>query len=598
VTVGIATFVSAGILAAVGFTTTAVSLASSAGRTVSFALPPNSIPDEIFPLDSLPGNVNLFDLQYLLYRPLYWFGQGGTPFFNARYSIADAPVYSNGGRTATVTLKNYMWSDGAAVTNRDVEFWMNLLIANKADWFDYVPGYFPDNIVSMSYPASKPLQFSITFNRAYNHEWLLYNEFSQILPLPQQSWDRTSGTSRDSNFDLTPTGARAVYAYLDAASKNLSSYVSNPLWRVTDGPWILTSYAPSTGFSGFSPNPRYSGPRTGNVSKFDELPFTSDAAEFDAVRSGQVDYGYLPTEDLSQEKELEANGRKLAKWPPWGFNGIELNYTNPVVGSILKQLYVRQALEHLIDQPQIVKDIFHGTAFPTYGPVPLLPKNPLTTSVERHDPYPYSVKAAVSLLTGHGWTIHPKGVDVCSRPGSAANECGAGVKRGAKLSFTMQYLNGSAPFTAMNEVMQSAWSLAGISLQLKSGTFAIYGTSVPCNPRTGAGCQWQITNLGAPGSTATYSPYYYPTGETLFATNSESNTEGYSNPTMDRYITATTTEQGTRPFAEYENFAARQLPLLWEPDYYVQISVISSKLHGTTPQNPNLNINPEEWTVS
>ena len=48
----------------------------------------------------------------------------------------------------TITLKHYVWSDGETVSARDVGFWINLLKANKADWASYVPGGFPDNVVS------------------------------------------------------------------------------------------------------------------------------------------------------------------------------------------------------------------------------------------------------------------------------------------------------------------------------------------------------------------------------------------------------------------------------------------------------------------
>jgi hypothetical protein len=45
-------------------------------------------------------------------------------------------------------------------------------------------------------------------------------------------------------------------------------------------------------------------------------------------------------------------------------------------------------------------------------------------------------------------------------------------------------------------------------------------------------------------------------------------------------------------------YTAQQLPSLWEPDYPYQLSVISPKLHGAVPQNPNLDITPEDWTLA
>ena len=43
-------------------------------------------------------------------------------------------------------------------------------------------------------------------------------------------------------------------------------------------------------------------------------------------------------------------------------------------------------------------------------------------------------------------------------------------------------------------------------------------------------------------------------------------------------------------------YAQEALPNLWEPDYYYQLSVISNKLHGALPQDPNLNLYPQNWT--
>ena len=45
-----------------------------------FAEPPSTPPTYIFPYMSSTfiSDVNLFDFQYLMYRPLYWFGMGAS----------------------------------------------------------------------------------------------------------------------------------------------------------------------------------------------------------------------------------------------------------------------------------------------------------------------------------------------------------------------------------------------------------------------------------------------------------------------------------------------------------------------------------------
>ena len=90
---------------------------------------------------------------------------------------------------------------------------------------------------------------------------------------------------------------------------------------------------------------------------------------------GQLDYGYLPAQDLSQKTYFISRGYKVASWPDLGFNAHFLNFTNPVVGPIFEQLYVRRAMRDLINQPQRSKHIFDSQAFPTHGPDPIEPPN-------------------------------------------------------------------------------------------------------------------------------------------------------------------------------------------------------------------------------
>ena len=65
------------------------------GGTATFALPPSTTPNYIFPFTSSTffSVVNAEDFQYLMYRPLYWFGNGASPTLNTSLSLADTPVY-------------------------------------------------------------------------------------------------------------------------------------------------------------------------------------------------------------------------------------------------------------------------------------------------------------------------------------------------------------------------------------------------------------------------------------------------------------------------------------------------------------------------
>jgi peptide/nickel transport system substrate-binding protein len=569
--------------------------------TVTFALPAGTVPTYISPFVSGPvsNNIDLFQFSPFLWRPLYWFGGNGSPNINYQQSMAGAPAYSNNGRTVTVTLnRRFKWSDGKPVTNRDVQLWMNLLTAEKGEYLGYSPGSIPDNIKSMAFPKSLPYQFSITFDKVYSHLWILNDELSEITPIPQQSWDRTSATAAVGSYDLTHSGVMRVYEYLNGEAKDESTYTTNPIWKVVDGPWTLSGFSQETGASTFVPNKSYTGPGKPKIAKFIEEPFTSTSAEFDALRSGQLDYGYLPPEDISQEGYFKSRGYSIANWPDFGFNDFFLNYTQPTVGPIFRQLYVRQALQSLINQPQISSDIWHGYAFPTYGPIPLQPNSSYLSSAVKANPYPYSSSKATSLLSGHGWRVVPGGTDTCVRPGDAANECGPGVASGAQLAFTEEAATGSSPFLSEVEDMVSSWASAGIKVTIAQKSEAAIFTSLePCS-HGNAGCGWEIADFGEPGSTATYSPQYLPAPGPWFGTGSANNVMGYSDPEMDSLIKATYTSSSTEAIDKVAVYAAQQLPGLWQPSYYYQVSVISSKLHGALPQDPNLNLYPQNWTLS
>ncbi len=596
-------------LAAVGLVAAAIAggsgavVAKSSGRggTVTFALPPGENPTYIFPFVSGPvsNNIDLFQFTPYLWRPLYWFGENGQPGINYQQSLAGPPTYSNSGKTVTITLnRRFKWSDGQPVTNRDIELWMNIFKVEKLNYLAYSVGSIPDNITSMSFPTSTPYRFSFTFNQAYSHLYVLYDQLSQIVPIPQQAWDKTSTASPVSNYDLTAAGATSVYNFLNKQSQQLTTYTSNPLWKVVDGPWRLQSFSSTTAESIFVPNKAYTGPNKPKIARFEEVPFTSTAAEYDALRAGELDYGYLPTEDISQKGYFTSHGYNVVTWPDFGFNGFFLNFTNPKVGPIFKQLYIRQAMQYAINQPQIAADVYHGQAIPTYGPVPIRPRSEYLTKALMKNPYPYDMSKAKQLLLSHGWSVKAGGVDQCLKPGSGAGQCGVGISAGAQLSFVEEVGSGSTPFTSENEAMQSSWSKLGIQVSLKQESEAqIYSGLSPCQ-NGNSGCNWEMANGGEPGGTATYSPEYLPTAGPWFATNGANNVQGFSNPTVDSLLAKTYVNSSPSAISAASLYIGKQLPVLWEPDYPYQLSVISKKLHGALPQDPNLNLYPQDWTLS
>jgi peptide/nickel transport system substrate-binding protein len=403
--------------------------------TVTWAESANFGPQWILPL--FPGQYytvqDQSEFEYLLYPPLYNFGKGGSPTINYADSLGQPPQYNAASNQVTIKLNHWKWSDGKPVTTRDITFWINLVRGNRDQWALYTPGGFPDNIVKVT--VNGPYEFTLKLNQSYNHNYFTLNQLSQIIPIPQQAWDKTSVNGPIGNYDETAAGAKAVFNLLDKASLKTSTYATNPLWKVVDGPWKLTGFT-STDQATFQANPNYGGPDRPKIKTFIEVPYTTVTAETNALLAGQLDVGYVMPQESHLEATMKAKGYTSEQWPIYGFESLFLNYNNPTVGSMFKQLYVRQALEYLINQPQWLRAGEFNTGQPTYGPVVNGPPN-LYSSADKVNNYPYNPAKARALLASHGWTVRPGGQTTCTHPGSGAHECGAGIHAGAPMIFTV-----------------------------------------------------------------------------------------------------------------------------------------------------------------
>ncbi len=609
------------------------------GGVVTFGEAAASPPSYIFPMESGTyfTNQNLYQFSNQLYLPLYSFGDHGEPVLNSALSIANPPVFSNGNTSVEIRLKHWQWSDGQPITARDVVFWINLLAAATdpnapavgsssapgPGWGASVPGGFPTNLVS--YTASGEYTVALTLNAAYNPTWFLYNELSQIYPLPQTSWDRLSLGGRVGNYDASaearvplsgtsPTqyvprspgtarsGALGVAQFLNSQSQILSTYDTNPLWKVVDGPFRLQTFT-SSGYVRLVPNRAYSGSPKPSIAAFVEEPFTSDSAEFTALRSGSLTIGYIPIQDLPQKAALERQGYSFSPWYGYGFGYLSYNYTNPSLAPIFNQLYFREAMQSLVDQPEYIRDFAAGYGTPEAGPVPAYPSNnPFVSPLELRGPvYPYNPAKAAQLLTSHGWKVQAGGTTTCERPGSGAGQCGAGITSGKALQFTLMYPSGNLESTNEMEVLQSAArATAGIDLSLKSAPYQQV-TSVAlngCTPSTPC-TNWDIANWV---NYWTYAPDYLPTGGELFATGAGSNGGDYSSAANDANIHATHTAAGSsaelQALFTYEDYLARQVPVIYLPDTPLQLTMYRSNLQGLVPQNVFDAVDPQFYRLS
>lgn len=562
---------------------------AATGGTARWAEVPTDQPNFIFPIDPAAYQTvaNSSDFQSLMWRPLVWEGKGSAAGIDRTKSLFSSIAYSDGSKVVTVTLKPYKWSDGAPVTSRDVEFDYNLLKADKTQWGGYTPGELPDNIASFKIRDSRTFRLDLT--QPYSQQWFTNNQLPALRPLPQRAWDKTSESGKVGNYDLSTAGARKVFAFLSAQGKAPSTFATNPLWQVVDGPWRLSAFT-TTGEATFVPNKKYSGPDKPHLAKFIELPFTSDSAEFDVLRAGSsLTVGSLPVQDYRQQAALKAEGYHENPWIISTIWYIIPNLTNPKVGHLLAQLYVRQAIEQVVPQKLIISKLFHGFGYREDGPVPLKPNSDLISPYEHRTPYPFSLDDAMQLLRSHGWSVKPNGTDVCQRGGAGPGRCGAGVPTGQRMSLKLLYATGNEGMTLETEEIKSEASKVGITLNLSSGPVnTVFGDVEPCPTN----CNWQLGFYGS----LTY-PSGLPTGDGLWTKGGALNAGSWTNRESQRLINATLHSSGLRPFYAYEDYIAKELPWIWVADVDGSIAEVKSNLHGFT-ENVYYSITPEDWYFS
>ncbi len=589
--------------------------------TVSWAEPPASVPNYIFPFfsDADASNLNVYDFEELLYRPLYYFGgKSDSDALNLTLSLAAAPLYSNDDKTVTIDLKSYRWSNGTKVDAEDALFWFNILHAEKTNYALYVPDgiAIPTSIASVT--SSSPTKLTITLKRSVNPEWFTQDELWQVVPFPL-TWTKTSSKSAagtagcaSAKYGTADAKCKAVYTYLSeqsgydptkpsASNDALSTYASNPLWQVVDGPFHLTAFN-ATGDVTMAPNPDYSGPNKPTVKKFEEKPYTTGSAEYNALVTGQVDVGYLPTQDVTEStttpNKVAANSPRLAStFEADPLNGFRINYIpynfkstgdHGQAGKIFSQLYFRQAMQRLVNQSLYISRIFKGYGVPDYGPIPLEPRTPYLSTFEETNPYPYDLAKAEDLLSSHGWKVVPDGVDTCEKPGTGAHDCGKGIEKGARLSLTLLYSSGTTELKDLVDAEKSSWAAAGISVALYSeATDTVLGDAVPC-PK---GCSWELASSGG-GWTDTV----YPTEPVLFSTGAAANAGSFSTSKADALINAT--QLTSTGLTSYENYLTTELPVLWQPNPADSITEIHKGLDGVTPQSAFQAITPANWRWS
>jgi peptide/nickel transport system substrate-binding protein len=558
--------------------------AGKRGGTITMGQLSGDTPTYLFPI--VPGASATDGTGFLisqLYVPLYNLQVGGSMQVNYATSLALPPSFSNGDRTVTIRLRpGAVWSNGKPVTAEDVLFSIAMLKAavkaNASNWDQYTPGLLPDNIASDRAVNQRTLQ--ITFKRSYNPAYVVGNQLAYtITPLPSSAWNIAAAGGPHLNWKV-PANAARIYGFLSKQGGRLATFGSNPLWKVVDGPFKLASFNVTNGSFNLSANRSYT--LTGKV-RFSTLSvstYTSATSALSEMRAGSLDVGTIDFSELGEVPSLHQAGYSVFGYPNIGTFGFMLNFkdTTGHYNAIISQLYVRQALAHLINQKAYITGILHGAAAPAYGALPTLPRTPYTPKDAGTNPYPYSIAAARRLLASHGWKVVAGGQTKCVKAGSGADHCGAGIPAGTPLKFTLYSTppGETASIPLESDAFASAAKSAGIQIEQGAKTFNFQIQNFNnTNPAAK-----QYTNVWGMANWGEYGTSPYPTEQTYFKTNGSSNMEGYSDPTADRLINAAIYGKNAGAATKLADYLAKDVPVLFLPCADV-IDAVSNKIGGT-----------------
>ncbi len=560
------------------------------GGTVSQGQLSGQTPTYIFPI--APGaNTSTGTISFLseLFMPLYAGPTGAEPTVNyALSAAASAPVASNNDKTYTITLKQGLkWSNGAPITANDVlfEYWMlrAAVTESPANWGQFVPGEFPLSVTSATAPNSHTVVFNL--NKAYNPGFFLNNQVSDtnnVYPLPSTDWNvESAGGPHVTDWQNLAT-AKKIYNYLNKAGASVSTFASNPLWQDVSGPFKLQSFSATNSSYVLVPNPSYGGTPKPIMSQLQVNTYTGFTSELNAMKAGSLDVmvGLDPSQ-LAEAPALKAQGITVFGGPGWGWFGGIINFKDGAnsFDKVISQLYVRQAIDHLINQPGIIQGVYKGAAVAAYGPVPSAPTSPYAPADAATAPYPFSPSTAVAMLKAHGWKVVPNGQTTCQKAGSAADECGAGIPAGTPLAFTWGNQPESVSTTGVLEseaLASEAKQAAGITITLQTKTFNFLTSDY--NNQNPAAVKytndWGVNNYGG------LFEDYYPTQDGVDNPGGGFNLGDYDDATANTLINASVFGGDPSAVKTEAAYLTKSLPVFYFPDEDYLLAVNTKDVGG------------------
>lgn len=331
-------------------TTTAPAFAEGGTITGGFDVGPGGFQGNFNPLAATSG----FTWLVTYFEPLVIYDDKLEKVVGA---LADSYEISDDQKTYTFKLADTKWHDGKPFTAKDVKFTIDLAKNDKAG---SVFAARLGAIESVETPDDRTVVIKLSTATPS-----MLDTLTKVMVLPEHA----------------------------LASIPVEQIAKNAWWSTSPigtGPFKFTKYVADQ-YVELAANPDYRGGKPA-AEKLINRYFADPAAAIAALRSGEIQFTYVDSNDVSTFKDDGAF--RVIEGNSYVVNYVGFNQEVP----LWKDLKVRQAFMHAIDRNAIINSLYGGAAKPAncvYAADRLVP--------EGIDTYDYDPEKAKQLLTEAGW---------------------------------------------------------------------------------------------------------------------------------------------------------------------------------------------------
>ncbi len=292
---------------------------------------------------------------------------------------------------------------------------------------------------------------------------------------------------------------------------------------------------------------------------------------------------------LAEAPALKSQGIDIYGGPGWGWFGGIINFKDKTndFNNVIAQLYVRQAIDYLINQPAIIKGVYKGAAVPAYGQTPTAPLSPYAPASRDQAAVPVTTRPRrSSMLKAHGWKVVPGGPTTCVKPGRGRASAAPASPQGTPIAFVWANQPEAVSTTGALEAevfSSEAKQAAGIDITLQTKTFNFLTSNY--NDQNPAAAKytndWGVNNYGGLFTD------YYPTAEGVWNTGGGFNPGDYNDPTATSLMNDSVHSGNPNAIKVEAPYVQTHPPVLFMPDCDYLLAVNVNKVAGP----------PDGWTA-